>query len=50
MRAWKWTALTISGGVLLQLSACASDFGYYVMQTLATQLISGILSAAGSTA
>lgn len=50
MKAWKWTALALSGGVLLQLSTCASDFGYYVMQALATQIVTGIVSAtAGGT-
>jgi len=51
MKAWKATALFLSGGLLLQLGSCATDFMYYLMQALATQLISSLLNAAtgGST-
>jgi hypothetical protein len=49
MKAWKWTTLVLSGGVLLQFSACASDFGYYVMQALATQIVTALASAATGT-
>jgi hypothetical protein len=45
MKAWKWAALTLSGGILLQTSTC-SDFGYYVMQAVATQLVTVLLNAA----
>ncbi len=46
MKAWKATALFVSGGLLLQLGSCATDFMYYLMQALATQLVSGLLNAA----
>jgi hypothetical protein len=46
MKAWKWTALALAGGVLLQLGACATDLGYYLLQALATQLATAALTAA----
>ncbi len=49
MKKWKWAALALSGGVLLQTSTC-SDFGYYLMQALATQLVTAVLNAATGTA
>lgn len=48
MKKWKWAALALSGGVLLQASAC-SDFAYYLMQAFATQLATAILNAATGT-
>jgi hypothetical protein len=48
MKKWKWIALVLSGGVLLQTSTC-SDFGYYLMQALATQVVTLILNAATGT-
>ncbi len=45
MKRWKWAALALSGGILLQASTC-SDFGYYVMQALATQLVTVLLDTA----
>ncbi|MBP7748161.1 MAG: hypothetical protein KA383_18765 [Phycisphaerae bacterium] len=46
MRKWKWIALTLAGGTLLQLSACASDLGYYVLQLVATQIVSALVNSA----
>ncbi len=46
MKAWKWTALVLTGGVLLQLNTCAVDLAYYVMQALATQVVSQMLTSA----
>ncbi len=48
MKKWKWAALMLSGGMLLQTSTC-SDFGYYLMQALATQIVTVILNAATGT-
>lgn len=46
MKAWKWTALVMSGGLLLQFGACAADIAYYLLQAAATQLITGALATA----
>ncbi len=48
MRKMKWTALVVSGGLLLQLGSCATDFGYYVLQALASQLATSAITAAAS--
>ncbi len=49
MKVWKWTALVVSGGLLMQFASCATDLLYYVMQVAASQAISGALGAAAST-
>ena len=49
MKAWKWTALAVSGGVLLQFSACATDFAYYILQAAATQVAAGLITSAVGT-
>ena len=46
MKARKWIALALAGGFLLQLGACATDLGYYLLQALATQIASAALTAA----
>jgi hypothetical protein len=46
MKVWKWAALTLSGGVLLQYNTCSTDFAYYIMQALATQIVTALLNAA----
>lgn len=40
----KWVGLILSGGVLLQLSTCATDVGYYVLQALVNQVLTGALA------
>lgn len=50
MKAWKWIALSGAGALLLQAGACATDLAYYVMQAIATQLVSAALTAAAGTA
>ncbi len=50
MKAWKCTLLALSGGVLLQAGSCATDFGYLIMQALATQLAAALLSGATGSA
>lgn len=50
MKAWKWTALVVSGGMLLQLNACVTDFAYYVMQLLVNQLLAQLLANIGTSA
>lgn len=50
MKKIKLAALLATSGLLLQLGTCATDFGYYILQALATQLISGAVGvAAGAT-
>ncbi len=34
----KWIAVLLSGGMLLSLGSCASDLGYYLMDTLIAYL------------
>jgi len=50
MKAWKCAFLALSGGVLLQAGSCATDFGYLIMQALATQLAAALLSGATGSA
>jgi hypothetical protein len=50
MRRWKWIALAASGGMLLQVGSCATDFLYYVLQALATQFASALVTGAAGTA
>ena len=46
-RTFKMVALILSGGVLLQLSACASvllqNFASYFASTALSQLVSGVI-------
>jgi hypothetical protein len=42
--SWKWTALVLCTGTLLQLSTCATDFLFYILQAAATQLAGGVLT------
>ena len=46
MKAWKWMALALACGTLFQLEACVADFGYYLLQAAASQLLTGALGAA----
>ena len=46
MKKWKWIALTLSGGVLLQGSACVTDFAYYLINVLANELLTQALTGA----
>jgi hypothetical protein len=46
MKVWKWTALAVSGAVLLQLASCATDLAYLVLQSLATQVAAGLVGTA----
>ena len=46
MKVWKWTALALSGAVLLQWASCATDRAYLLLQTLATQVAAGLVGGA----
>lgn len=46
MKKWKYAMLALSGGVLLQAGSCATDFGYLIMQALATQIAAALVSGA----
>ncbi len=46
MKTWKWTALIVTGGMLLQFQTCVTDIAYYVIQLAAQQIITGALTAA----
>lgn len=37
MKAWKWTLIALSGGLLLQTS-CTSDLAYYALDAFITYL------------
>ncbi len=41
MKTWKWVALVCSGGMLLQLGACAS----VLMQSVGEQILTTVLVA-----
>jgi hypothetical protein len=47
-RTWKWIALVAASGTLLQVSSCAMDILYYLIQAAATQLIAGALTGGGT--
>lgn len=46
MKVWKWTALVVSGGMLMQFASCATDLLYYVLQVAASQAVSSALDTA----
>jgi hypothetical protein len=46
MKARKWTLLALSSGVLIALGSCATDFLYFVMQGVATQIASAAVGTA----
>ncbi|MBK9120342.1 MAG: hypothetical protein IPM18_12185 [Phycisphaerales bacterium] len=50
MKKFKWFTLMASGAVLMQFSACATDLTFYLVQALATQVVSALLTgvAAGT--
>ena len=50
MKVWKLAALALCGGVVLQLASCATDIAYLLIQSLATQLASGLITSLGAAA
>ncbi len=48
MKLAKWTVLVMSSGVLIAFGSCATDFLYFVMQSVASQLASSAVTAATS--
>jgi hypothetical protein len=50
MKAWKWIALTATGGTLLALESCVVDLAYYLLQAAASQLVTGALTGATTAA
>ena len=49
MTKLKWLALTSTSGLLLALGSCTTDFVYFIMQALATQAASTLVSNSVST-
>jgi hypothetical protein len=50
MKMVKWSLLIVSGGLLLQAGACVTDFAYLVLQGVATQVASDLVSQAAAAA
>ncbi len=48
MKVWKRALLLAASAVLLQAGTCATDFGYYLMQALASELVEQAVNAATS--
>lgn len=46
MKVWKLAALALSGAVLFQWASCATDLAYLLVQSLATQVASGLIGTA----
>ncbi len=50
MRTLKWALLVTCGGVLSQLAGCADTLLYYVLDVVATQIVTAALTAAAGSA
>lgn len=46
MKVWKLMALMVAGGLVLQAASCITDFAYLILQGVATQLASGVVTSA----
>lgn len=49
-RGWKWAALTISGGVLLQLGGCQLVLLEWLLNTITAELVRRVIGALTGTA
>ncbi len=49
MTRLKWLALASTSGLLVAIGSCTTDFVYFIMQALATQAASTLVSSAVTT-
>jgi len=50
MKVWKWTALMMSGAVLLQLGSCVVTVAQILFQEAGNQLLTSLLTQIAGTA
>jgi hypothetical protein len=48
MKIGKWMTVVLTGGLLLSLESCASDLGYYLLNTL-LEYVSDLLDTTTTT-
>ena len=44
MKAWKWTMLLVTGGVLVQLGGCAPALLYSLLDVTVSQLVTRLMA------